>query len=94
MGSKHPKWNYIYPRNYGDVPNTIAPDGTEIDAYILGIFEPLNEFTGKVITVIKRTNDDDDKLILVPKGVNYNKFQIKALTEFQERHFKSKIIRA
>ena len=29
------------------------------------------EFTGKVIAIINRTNDNDDKLIVVPEGVNY-----------------------
>ena len=23
MGSKHPKWGFIYPNNYGYIPNTI-----------------------------------------------------------------------
>ena len=44
-------------------------------------------------SVIHRTNDDDDKIIVVPDGVNYTDDQIKALTEFQERFFESVIIR-
>jgi inorganic pyrophosphatase len=43
--------------------------------------------------VIHRTNDDDDKLIVVPEGKEYTDEQIYALTEFQERFFKSKILR-
>ena len=43
MGVKHPKWNFIYPLNYGYVPNTISGDGAELDAYIIGVFEPLEE---------------------------------------------------
>ena len=34
MGSKHPKWDFIYPINYGYVPNTISGDGEELDAYL------------------------------------------------------------
>lgn len=49
------------------MPGTIAPDGEEIDAYVLGVFEPKEEFTGTCIAVIHRTNDDDDKLIVVPE---------------------------
>lgn len=93
LGSKHPKNGLIYPVNYGYVPGTTAPDGEELDAYLLGIFEPVDEFTGKCIAYIHRTNDDDDKLIIVPEGVEYTDEQINALTEFQERFFKHEIIR-
>ena len=93
MGSKHPKWGFIYPLNYGYVPNTKAPDGEEIDAYILGIFEPKKEFTGKCIAIIHRLDDDDDKLIITPEGKDYSDEQIISLTEFQESFFKSVIIK-
>ena len=93
LGSKHPKNGLIYPVNYGYVPGTTAPDGEELDAYLLGVFEPVDEFTGKCIAYIHRTNDDDDKLIIVPEGVEYTDEQINALTEFQERFFKHEILR-
>lgn len=93
LGSKHPKNELIYPVNYGYVPGTTAPDGEELDAYLLGVFEPVDEFTGKCIAYIHRTNDDDDKLIIVPEDVEYTDDQINALTEFQERFFKHIIIR-
>lgn len=83
----------IYTVNYGYVPNTISGDGEELDCYVLGVFEPIKEFEGKCIAVIKRKNEDDDKLIIVPENKNYSDEQIKALTEFQERYFQSKIIR-
>ncbi len=92
LGSRHPQYGNIYPLNYGFVPNTISGDGAEIDAYILGEFEPLEDFEGVVIAVIRRTNDNDDKLVVVREGKTYNEDQIKALTEFQERYFNSKII--
>ncbi len=87
LGLKHPKYNFIYLLNYGYVPETISRDDEELDAYLLGVFEPVKNYTGKVIAVIKRINDNDDKLIVVPEGVNYNNEQIRALTEFQERFF-------
>jgi len=92
LGTKHPKWKWIYPINYGYVENTKAPDGEEVDAYILGVFEPMENFTGKCIAIIHRTNDDDDKLVLVPEGKTYSEEQIRALTEFQESFFESEII--
>ena len=93
MGSKHPKHGFIYPVNYGFIPNTISGDGEELDAYVLGVFEPLESFCGKVVAIIHRTNDDDDKLVVVPENKNYSDEQIRALTEFQEQWFKSIILR-
>lgn len=91
LGSKHPKHGFIYPVNYGYIPGTISGDGEELDVYVLGEFEPLEEYKGKVIAIIHRTNDNDDKLIVSNK--EYSDDAIKALTEFQERYFKSIIIR-
>ncbi len=93
MGSAHPKHGFIYPVNYGYVPNTISGDGEELDCYVLGIFEAVNEFEGKCIAIIHRLNDNDDKLIVVPDNRNFSDNEIEALTEFQERFFKHEIIR-
>ena len=92
MGSRHPEWNFIYPINYGYVPNTISGDGEELDAYIVGIFEPVKEYEGKCIAAIHRLDDDDDKLVIAPEEKIYTKQQIEALVEFQERFFEHEII--
>ena len=93
LGTKHPKHGFIYMVNYGYVPNTVSGDGEELDAYLLGVFEPIEEFLGKVIAVIHRTNDDDDKLVVVPNDREDSDEAIRALTEFQEQYFESVIIR-
>ena len=93
FGTKHPKHGFIYPVNYGYVPNTISGDGEELDAYLLGVFEPVEEYEGKCIAIIHRTNDNDDKLVVVPIGKNYSDDAINALTEFQEQYFEHVIIR-
>lgn len=93
MGSKHPKYGFIYPVNYGYIGNIIAGDGEELDAYILGIHEPLANFKGNVIAVINRLEEDDPKLIVTKIGVDYSDEAIIALVEFQEKYFKSEIIR-
>ena len=93
FGSKHPKHGFIYPVNYGFIPNTISGDGEELDCYLLGIFEPVLEYTGKCIAIIHRTNDNDDKLIIVPEDKNYSNDAIEALIEFQEQYFEHIIIR-
>lgn len=93
MGSKHPKWEFIYPVNYGYIPDTEAPDGEEVDAYVLGVFEPKDTFSGKCIAIIHRTDNDDDKLIVVPENKTYSDDQILAMTEFQEQFFKPTVVR-
>lgn len=93
FGSKHPKHGFIYPVNYGYIPNTVSGDGEELDAYVLGVFEPVEEFKGKCIAIIHRTNDDDDKLIVVPENREYTNEAIEALVEFQERFFEHIIVR-
>ena len=64
-----------------------------MDVYILGVFKPLETFKGRCIAVIQRSDDDDDKLIVVPEGKDYSDEQILALTEFQERFFESSVTR-
>ena len=93
LGSTHPKHGFVYPVNYGFVPNTISGDGEELDAYVLGEHKPLESFEGRVVAVIHRTNDDDDKLVVVADGKNYTDEQIEALVEFQEQWFEHEILR-
>lgn len=93
LGSRHPKYGFIYPVNYGYVPNTISGDGEELDCYILGVYEPLVSFTGTCIAVIHRTNDNDDKLVVVPAGKSFSDVEIRCLTNFQESFSESEILR-
>lgn len=95
IGSKHPKFGWEYSINYGFVPGTLSSDGEELDAYVIGIDKPVEFFEGMCIAVIHRTNDDDDKLIVVPedkKGMTDE--EIRKATDFQERYFASEIIRS
>lgn len=94
IGSSHPKYpDHIYLVNYGYIPNTVSGDGKELDCYVLGEYNPLSEFKGKCIAIIHRLNDDDDKLILTPENRNFTNAEIRLLTDFQERFYKSEIIR-
>ncbi|MBR3210835.1 MAG: inorganic diphosphatase [Bacilli bacterium] len=94
FGSKHPNHGFIYPVNYGYIPDTVSGDGEELDAYLLGVFEPVDEYEGECIAILHRTNDDDDKLVVAPFGKDYSDEAIDALTEFQERFFEHEIIRS
>ena len=95
IGSSHPNYpDHIYLVNYGYVPNTISGDGEEIDCYILGEYKPLKDYRGTCIAIIHRVEDDDDKLIIVPENKNYTNSEIRLLTDFQEKFYKSEIIRS
>jgi inorganic pyrophosphatase len=94
IGSKHPKYGYKYPINYGYVPGTKMPDGEELDVFVLGIDAPLEEFSGKCIAVIHRTNDNEDKLVVAPLGKSFTDGEIEKLVEFQEKWFKHELIRS
>lgn len=92
LGTRHPRHGFIYPINYGYIPNTVSGDGEEVDAYIVGEFEPLETFEGWVVALIHRLNDNEDKLVVRKDKHKYSIEQIKALTEFQERFFITEII--
>ena len=93
LNSKHPKHELIYLLNYGYVKGTLAPDGEEIDAYVLGVSKPIKKFRGKCIAIIHRLDDEDDKLVIVPENITYTDEKIKKLTNFQEKYYTSIILR-
>ena len=94
LHSKHPKWGFEYEANYGYVPNTVSGDGEELDAYVLNVNQPLDTFRGKCVAVIHRTNDNDDKLVILPeKQDQISDEEIIKQTAFQEKFFKSVILR-
>lgn len=95
LGSKHPKHGFVYEVNYGYILDTKAPDGEELDAYVLGVEKPTESFKGKCIAIIHRLNDDDDKLVIVPKSSeSISDEKIRNATHFQEQFFQSEIIRS
>ena len=93
LGTAHPKHGFIYEVNYGYIEGTVSGDGEELDAYVVGEHKPLETFTGRVVAVIHRTNDNDDKLVVIEDGRNYTDDQIEAVVEFQERFFEHIILR-
>ena len=92
LGSYHPQHkNIYYEVNYGYIEGIISGDGEEMDAYILGVNEPLSHFTGRVIAIIHRINDVEDKLVVAPDGISFTENEIRQATHFQEQYFMSKI---
>lgn len=92
IGTVHPKHpDLIYPVNYGYVPGLMAPDGEEQDAYVLGVDQPLEEFTGQLIAVIHRFDDVEEKWVLAPEGMEFTKEQVEEMTRFQEQYYQIEI---
>ena len=92
LGTYHPKYKDIYYSvNYGYVEGIIVADGEEQDAYILGVNEPIKEFSGKVIAIIHRFDDIEEKLVVAPEGISFTKDEIMQQVNFQEQFFKIEI---
>lgn len=92
LGSFHPKHKDIfYTVNYGYIEGIIAGDGEYQDAYILGIDKPITEFSGKVIAIIHRFNDVEEKWVVAPDNVSFTKDEIMERVYFQEKFFSIEI---
>ena len=93
LGSKHPEWGFVYETNYGFIEGVRAPDGEDLDAYLLGPGQPLAHSRGVCIAIAHRRDDDDDKLIVVPHGSQMSDEQIMTAIRFQEQWFDTEIVR-
>lgn len=91
LGSPLPGSRGLYPLNCGCVPEIAGPDGQPLEAYVPGVFEPLERFTGRAIALIHRPHGAGDALVLAPGDRKYTEEQIRALTEFAEGGFTSEI---
>lgn len=93
LGSTHPRHqDMIYPVNYGYVEGIFAPDGAWQDAYILGVDRPVYSFVGRVIAVVTRADDVEDKWVVAPEGSSFSREQIEKQVRFQEQYFNSAVI--
>lgn len=93
LGSVHPRIKTLYyPVNYGYVNGVIAGDGMEQDVYYLGEDRAVSEFTGRVVAVVHRFNDVEDKWVVAREGSEFTKEEIEKAVEFQEKFFDSEII--
>lgn len=84
-----------YPINYGYIPDIIAGDGEEQDVYILSNLPenqiPLTTFTGRLIAIIRRKDDNEDKWVLTTADENFTKEEIINQTHFMEQYFDSQV---
>lgn len=89
MGSTHPRHSdLVYPINYGYIPRTMAADNHPIDVYVLGVDHPIRRCRARVIAVIRRRDDAEDKLVVALSG-EWSIASIRESTAFQEEWFDS-----
>lgn len=93
LGSYHPEYkDMFYPINYGYIEGIIAFDGEEQDAYILGIDKAVQEFRGKIIAIVHRSDNVEEKWVVCPENLTFSKEEIIEQIKFQEKYFQSEII--
>lgn len=93
LGSYHPEYkDMYYPVNYGYIEGIIAQDGEEQDAYVLGVNEAVEKFTGKLIAIIHRADDIEEKWVVCPECSCFTKDEIMEQVRFQEQYYKSEIV--
>lgn len=92
IGSLHPKHpSIIYPINYGYIPNVLSGDGEELDVYLLGVNEPITDYRAKIIGIVHRYNDIEDKLIAAPERMKFTLHEMEKAVHFQEQYYESEI---
>lgn len=92
VGSIHPEHpELVYPVNYGYIPDVFGGDGEEIDVYLLGVDVPVEEYTARIIGIVHRHNDTEDKLVAAPEGLDFDENKISKSVSFQERYYESEI---
>ncbi len=93
IGYVHEKEGYslTYPINYGYIPGILGGDGEELDVYLLGVDKPVEEYTVRIIGIVHRHNDVEDKLVAAPVGIDFTADEIADAVKFQEQYYDSEI---
>lgn len=70
----------------------MASDGEEQDAYILAVDEAIDKFTGKIIAIVHRNDDVEEKWVVASEGMAFTKEKLCERIHFQEQYFDSEIV--
>ena len=91
IGYVHHKKEYslTYPINYGYIPGVLGGDGEELDVYLLGVDRAVSRYEGRIIGIVHRENDVEDKLIMAPLGCYYTAEEIASAIHFQEQYYRT-----
>ena len=95
VGFRHEKHGdvLVYPINYGEIEGLPGGDGEWQDVFILGVTEPLTSFEGRIVAIIHRLDDVEDKWVTCPDGMTPTDEEILAAVSFQEKYYHSVLIR-
>ena len=93
IGYEHHKGEktLLYPINYGYIPGVLGGDGEELDVFLVGVDEPVKTYTGRIIGIVYRADDVEDKLVMAPSGASYSAEEIARDVYFQEKYYQSTI---
>lgn len=81
----------VYPINYGYIPGVLGGDGEELDVYLLGVDTPVQEYDARVIAVVHREDDVEDKLVAAPVGMQFTVCEIVDAIRFQEKYYRTRV---
>ena len=84
---KKKKYSLTYPINYGYIPDVLGGDGEELDVYLMGVTQPVAEYRCRIIGIVYRHDDIEDKLIGAPENAVYYQNEIAEAIDFQERYY-------
>lgn len=88
---KKEKYTLTYKINYGYIPGVLGGDGEELDVYLIGVDTPVEEYEARIIAIVHRENDIEDKLVAAPEGMSFSEEEIRAAVDFQEKYYLSHI---
>lgn len=93
IGYVHHKGEKVltYPINYGYLAGVLGGDGEELDVYVLGIDRPVAECVVRVIGIVFRSDDVEDKLIAAPEGKRYTVREAEDAVRFAEKYYRSRV---
>ena len=81
----------VYPINYGYIPDVPGGDGEELDVFLMGVDHPVETYTGRIIGIVYRADDVEDKLIMAPEGMDFTVAEMEAAVQFQEKYYRSHV---
>ena len=81
----------VYPINYGYIPGVLGGDDEELDVFLLGVDTPVESFTGRIIGIVYRADDVEDKLVMAPEGMTFSAQERAQAVQFQEKYYHTTI---
>ncbi len=57
----------------------------------MGVSEPVKEFTGKIIAIVHRNDDIEEKWVVAPTEMLFTKDEIEKQIYFQEQYYDSEV---